>query len=174
MLHALLDMGIAAQADPETAAALGGKFHAVVVAAVARHRGQLLSEATAEIGACFGIPVSDETDQERRVRCALEIADDLVPMAVRAGLTTGPVVATRDSTDRLWGGTPILAAALAREAGSQGIVVCARTRDALGNLFSFEELGPVAADRAVARSAVSRSPPHPRPIPGSRRCTDPG
>jgi class 3 adenylate cyclase len=160
VLHALLDAGIAAQADPETAAALGGRFHAVVAAAVARHRGQLLSEATAEIGACFGIPVSDETDQERAVRCALEIADDLGhpgsggPMAIRAGLATGPVVATRDRTDRLWGGTPVLAAALAREGRKQGIVVCERTRGALGNLFWFEELAPVAGGGGGVRCST--------------------
>lgn len=151
VLHAMLDQRIDGTCEPETAAALGSAFHAAVSTAVTRHHGQLLSEATAEIGACFGIPVSDETDQERAVRCALEIADEVRcprgaggQIAILIGLSTGPVVATRDTANRLWGGTPVLAAALAREARGKGIVVCARTRAALGNLFAFEDLGRMA------------------------------
>ena len=174
VLHALLDAGIAAQADPETAAALGGRFHAVVAAAVARHRGQLLSEATAEIGACFGIPVSDETDQERAVRCALEIADDLVPMAIRAGLATGPVVATRDSTDRL--GAARRSWRPHSHARRAGMASWSAPRPAArsGTCSRSRSSGRWRPTAAGARSAASRSLPHPRPIPGSRPCTDPG
>ena len=148
--------GIAGQ-DPELAAALEEEFHSVVSTAVARHHGQLLGGGTAEIGACFGLPASDETDQERAVSCALEIADQLrrrprrnnPGTIARIGLCTGPVVATSSAADRLWGGTPVLAAALAREAKGEEVVVCARTRAALGNLFSFEDLGPTAIDKGA-------------------------
>ena len=85
VLHAMLDdmPGIAGQVDPEMAAALEEEFHSVVTAAVAHHRGQLLGGGIAEVGACFGVPVSDETDQERAVRCALEIADHSAPVRTR-------------------------------------------------------------------------------------------
>ena len=160
VLHACLDdiAGITEQADPEMAAAVEEEFHSVVTAAVAHHRGQLLGGGIAEVAACFGVPVSDETDQERAVRCALQIANhlrrpgrDRAPITARIGLCTGPVVAAGGAGDRLWGGTPVLAAGLAREAKAGAVVVCARTRAALGNLFSFDELGPAAMDKGTIR-----------------------
>ena len=114
-------------------------------------------EELRKLAPASAVPVSDETDQERAVTCALEIADQLrrrpgrnsAPTTARIGLCTGPVVATGSAADRLWGGTPVLAAALAREAKGGEVVVCARTRAALGNLFAFEDLGPTAIDKGA-------------------------
>jgi DNA-binding CsgD family transcriptional regulator len=106
------------------------------------------------VAACFGTPYSDETDQERAVSCALDIAEcwarDRRPaFTLRIGVSTGPVVAGGERNGELWGGVPRLAAALARNANGSGVFACARTRAALGNLFAFCDLGEVEMERGT-------------------------
>ena len=146
---------LARSEDPEEVAALIGAFGAVVDAALGRHGGCRLASQGLEILACFGLPVSDETDAERAVRCALEIGAQLSrdcgrpgqPHRARIGIFTGPVVVgAGGDTDALAGLAPHLAAALAREAKGGGIVICARTHAVLGGLFAVTDLGPIAID----------------------------
>jgi predicted ATPase/class 3 adenylate cyclase len=144
---------LAAGRDPERAAALGTTFRAAVVEAVEAHHGRLLEGGGEEALACFGSPFSDETDQERAVRCALQLSrriaqeDPGAPtVSVRTGVCTGPVVAAGGKAGQLWGGVPLLASALARSVRGGGIVACARTRAALGSHFAFAPIGSVQVD----------------------------
>lgn len=182
ILHVALDgiASIAGRTDPEIAASLAEEFHRVVTAAIARHGGEPLGGGTAEVSACFGVPVSDETDPERAVTCALEICGSVRGMRVRGsasmiarvGVCTGTVIGRRGPAEGLWGSTPVVAAALAR--ATDGVVVCERTRAALGNLFSFEEQVPdgdhrePGAARRFSVIASSRSDTRFEALHGSR------
>jgi class 3 adenylate cyclase/tetratricopeptide (TPR) repeat protein len=77
--------------DPGSAAALQ-RFLAAAVRVIDRYGGHLRQVATADKGsllvACFGAPVSHEDDEERAVRCCLELLR-LPGGPFRAGVTTG-------------------------------------------------------------------------------------
>jgi predicted ATPase/DNA-binding CsgD family transcriptional regulator len=146
----------AAGGDLERAAALGTVFRAAVAEAVEAHHGRLLDGGGEEAVACFGSPFSDETDQERAIRCALRLSRSLAleagapVLSVRTGVCTGPAVAVGGKSTALWGGVPLLASALARSARGGGVIACTRTRAALGSLFDFQPLGAVEVDWAGA------------------------
>ena len=79
--------------DPRSVAALQ-RFLAVAVRVIDRYGGHLRQVATGDKGslllACFGAPVSHEDDEERAVRCSLELLR-LPGGPFRAGVTTGSV-----------------------------------------------------------------------------------
>jgi class 3 adenylate cyclase len=147
---------LAMRLDPEDMTGLVASLRNIVAESTSRGGAQLLPSRDAEIGACFGVPASSETDAERAVLCALDIRDRVtalatpggVAMAARIGLFTGPVVVrgSAPASEDVTGAAPYLAAALARAATGGGIVVCARTRAMLGGLFGVSDLGPVHVD----------------------------
>ena len=79
--------------DPRSVAELQ-RFVAAAVRVIDRYGGHLRQVATGDKGAllvvCFGAPVSHEDDEERAVRCCLELLQ-LPGWSLRAGVTTGSV-----------------------------------------------------------------------------------
>ena len=107
----------------------------------------------------FGYPQAHEDDAERAIRAALDIVRSMpelnsemgtlheTEVAVRIGVATGPVVvgdivgegAAEEAA--VVGETPNLAARLQGVAESNQVVVAAMTRQLLGALFEYEDLG---------------------------------
>ena len=111
--------------------------------------------------AYFGFPQAHEDDAERAVRSGLAVVaamrernatnqSDDVDLAVRVGIATGPVVvgdfigegASQESA--VVGETPNLAARLQGLAAANGVVIAPDTKDLLGDLFVYEDLGDQA------------------------------
>jgi class 3 adenylate cyclase/tetratricopeptide (TPR) repeat protein len=104
----------------------------------------------------FGWPVAHETDAERAVRAALEVAATVGGMPahgerlqVRLGIATGLVIVgepigSGDSRQQTAvGETPNLAARLQGVAGPNGVVISEETRRIVGDLFEYRDLGPL-------------------------------
>ena len=127
--------------------------------------------------AYFCYPVAHEDDPERAVRAALEAvaavsrltASDGTPLAARAGIATGrvvagalfdgPATAIGGEPNQALGTTPNLAARLQALAPPAGVVIAAETAERLRGRFTLEDLGlhslrgfaaPVRAFRALA------------------------
>ena len=99
---------------------------AAVVAAVTRHGGVAERLADGSVTAVFGVPVAHEDDPIRAARAALEAREALAPMesiTFSAGIEIGEVVAA----DRTASGPPVRAAALLRQAGTDGDVLVSET-----------------------------------------------
>jgi predicted ATPase/class 3 adenylate cyclase len=103
--------------------------------------------------AYFGYPQAHEDDAERATRAGLELADSVpkletpVPLAVRVGIATGPVVVgdligEGASQERaVVGETPNLAARLQGEGEANAVLVSEATHSLIRGVFEFDELG---------------------------------
>jgi class 3 adenylate cyclase/predicted ATPase len=132
--------------------------------------------------AFFGYPAAHETDAERGIRAALELAERIpglgaapVPrgpsrhcLSVRVGLHTGPVVIAPDPAGAATGGHGAvgeavnLAARLQAEAPPGAVVVSRDTLELVDGLFDTEPLGPKAIrglSRVVSVHRVLRARP---------------
>jgi class 3 adenylate cyclase/predicted ATPase len=124
----------------------------------------------------FGYPRAHEGDAERAVRAGLDLVEAVgrltaehAPLAARVGIATGLVMVGdligqgAASEEAVVGETPQLAARLQTLAGPGTVIVAQGTRDLLGGLFEYQDLGmqrlngfaePVRCWRVTAESAA--------------------
>lgn len=142
--------------DPEDLRHVIRKYQDAVVGEVARYDGHVAQYLGDGMLVYFGFPIAHEDDAERGVRAALTTLSAVTSMgspgvenlAVRIGLATGIVVAgdllgagaAREHA--VVGETPNLAARLQGIAAPGEVVVSANTRQLVGHLFEFRDLGP--------------------------------
>src|SRR6202171_3121275 len=91
--------------DPEDLRALLGRYYAIAKEVVAEHGGTLEKFIGDAVMAVFGLPTAHGDDAERAVAAALAMRDGVQAderlhdrLSVRFGLSTGEVVAARDSS----------------------------------------------------------------------------
>ncbi|MBR0830656.1 AAA family ATPase [Bradyrhizobium manausense] len=168
---------LAARLDPEEMAEVLRNYQSAVAAAIARFEGHVAKYMGDGVLAYFGYPHAHESEAERAVRAGLAAVAAMhslgsahgAPLAARIGIATGPVVvgeligegAAREET--VVGDTPNLAARLQTLAEPGTVVISARTRELIGELFALAELGlqilkgfpgPVRAWRVVGEGAA--------------------
>jgi class 3 adenylate cyclase len=102
---------IAERLDPEDWSVVVGKVFAQLNAVAARYDGTVARLMGDGVLVFFGAPVAHEDDPERAVRCGLEMVREIegagaetnthqsVPLKVRVGINTGPVVVGMVGTD---------------------------------------------------------------------------
>ena len=179
--------------DPEELKLVVGEAVARMVTAVHAFDGTVKDLAGDGILALFGAPVAHEDDQERAVRAGLRIVDDIhafaaeverawgVPdVAVRVGVTTGPVITGAiGAGDRVeysaLGDAVNVAARLQSSASPGAVLVGEETREAVGSLFTWGErqeltlkgkAEPVVASEATGVTGVA---PRTRPAAAPTR-----
>ncbi len=168
---------LASQLDPEEMAELLRAYQAAVAGAIARFEGHVAKYMGDGVLAYFGYPRAHEDEAERAVRAGLAAVAAVRslrsaqgrPLEARVGIATGPVVvgeligegAAREET--VVGDTPSLAARLQALADPGAVVIAARTRQLIGNLFDLDELSlhtlkgfpvPVQAWRVIGEGAA--------------------
>ena len=123
----------------------------------------------------FGYPQARENDVEQAVRAGLSLIDSVrrlqqsEPLSVRVGIATGQVVVgdlinSGEGQERgVVGDTPNLAARLQVLAQPDTVVIAPQTRQLVGDLFEYHDLGaveakgfplPVHASQVVGESTV--------------------
>jgi class 3 adenylate cyclase/predicted ATPase len=162
--------------DPED---MGGVIHAYQQccrSVFSRWDGHIVKYTGDRVLVYFGWPRADEGDAERAVRAGLELVGAVgrltahgVPLAARVGIATG-LVMTGDligqgaaKEEVVLGETPNLAARVQVLAEPGTIVVADGTRDLVGGLFEYRDLGmqrlkgvakPLRCWRVVAERAT--------------------
>jgi class 3 adenylate cyclase len=158
---------------------MGGVIHAYQQCCrnvISRWDGHVPKYTNDRVLVYFGWPRAHEADAERAVRAGLELVEAVgrlrvygVPLAARVGIATGLVVigdligqgGAKEET--LVGETPNLAARVQTLAEPGTVVVADGTRDLLGGLFEYQDLGmqrlkgfaePLRCWRVVAESAA--------------------
>jgi len=167
---------LSTQLDPEDLREVIRAYQTACGKVIAKYGGYVAKYLGDGILVYFGFPQAHENDPERAVRAALEVitavreieiasygvgADRL---AVRVGINTGPVVVGdiigegASEQASVVGETPNLAARLQQLAGPNQVVVGPLTRDLIGEVFAYENVGdkqlqgfaePVAAWRVL-------------------------
>jgi class 3 adenylate cyclase/predicted ATPase len=147
---------LALRLDPEDLRDLIGAYQRCVVEAVSRFEGFVAKYMGDGVMVYFGYPQAHEDDAERAVRAALDLIEAVgrlqAPerLRVRIGIGTGLVVVgdligAGEAQERgIVGETPNLAARLQSLAEPGTVVIGPRTRQLLGNLFEYHDLGTVA------------------------------
>jgi predicted ATPase/class 3 adenylate cyclase len=164
--------------DPEDLRRILHEFQRCCADAIHRYGGHIARLMGDGVLAYFGFPTAHEDDAERAVKAALEIVESvpalIIPIAdslqVRIGIASGLVVVgdligegpAREFA--LVGEAPNLASRLQTLAEPNQILVPARTRQLLGSLFEFTDLGdhfvkgferPIHVWRVLAPGSVS-------------------
>jgi class 3 adenylate cyclase len=162
--------------DPED---MGGAIHAYQQCCrnvIGRWEGHIAKCTDDVVLVCFGWPRADEGDAERAVHAGLELVAAVgqlrvygVPLAARVGIATGLVMIGdlirqgEANEGALVGDTPDLAAHVHTLAEPGSIVVADGTRNLLGGLFEYRDLGmqrlkgfaePLRCWRVVAESTA--------------------
>jgi class 3 adenylate cyclase len=167
---------LATRLDPEDWREILAAYAARASEVVHRFGGFLARFLGDGVLAYFGYPQAQEDDAERALRAALALVDTIsrlkVPSAllhVRIGIATGLVVvgdlvkAVGGQEHEVVGETPNLAARLQAVGGPNTVVVAANTRQLVGDLFEFRDLGalhlkgfaePVLAWQVLGTSTV--------------------
>src|SRR5262249_12240970 len=144
--------------DPEEVHGIMDRAFEVILGAVHRHEGTINQFLGDGVMALFGAPIAHEDHAQRALSAALQIQQDLRPVAVdikrghgvdfrmRTGINTGPVVVGAIGRDLRMdytavGDTTNLAARLLAIAQPGQIVVSERTQRLRDRSFSFEDLG---------------------------------
>jgi class 3 adenylate cyclase/tetratricopeptide (TPR) repeat protein len=142
--------------DPEDMREVLGVYHAGVSAEVGRFDGFVAKFMGDGVLAYFGYPHAHEDDAERAIRTALAIIERIGALnpasgtlAVRVGIATGLVVVgdligSGESQERgVVGETPNLAARLQAMAEPNGVLIAGATRQLVGDLFEYRDLGSI-------------------------------
>jgi DNA-binding response OmpR family regulator/class 3 adenylate cyclase/tetratricopeptide (TPR) repeat protein len=137
--------------DPEELQAIVEPWRRYAAAIVGRYGGVVVGNRLREVLGYFGYPVAQEDAAERALHAALAMAqrsrvtDATLPpgLDVRLGVASGLIVA--DTTGELLGEAPAEATRLLNFAGSAQVIITATTRRLAGDLFTYRELGPLAA-----------------------------
>lgn len=171
--------GLAARIEAEDLLDALNLYRGACAGPIQRYGGQVAQFLGDGVLTYFGYPAAHEDDPERAVRASLEavdavarlVAPDGTPLAARAGVATGLVLAgdlfgagavAPERGGRALGSTPNLAARLQALALPGGVVVAAETAAKLGGLFRLERLpetplrgitAPVRAFRVLGERA---------------------
>ena len=172
---------LSTELDPEDMSQLITAFQDRCRQSIEQYQGFIARYMGDGILVYFGYPQAHEDDAERSVRAGLDIVRSMVELnagigeqyevmlAVRVGVATGPVVvgdivgegAAEEAA--VVGETPNLAARLQDVAKHNQVVVASTTRQLLGALFEYEDLGtyelkgiaePVPVWRVVGESDI--------------------
>ena len=169
---------LSTELDPEDLSAVLGDYRRCCADAITRWRGYVAKYMGDGVLAYFGWPQAHEDDAEAAVHAALQFVRAVnrlaapragAHLAARAGIATGEVVVgdpigrrTAQEHDVV-GETPNLAARMQALARENNVVIDARTRRLVGDLFELRELGhvavkgfaePVPAYEVIAASAT--------------------
>ncbi len=143
---------LSARLDPEELREVLTAYQVAVAREVAAKRGYVSRFVGDGVLAYFGWPNADEAHADSAIRAGLAIlgAVTRLDLSVRVGIATGLVV-TGDlvgvgaaQTMTAVGETPNLAARLQSLAEANTVVVSDATRSQVGEMFEWEDLGPVA------------------------------
>ncbi|MEH2543250.1 MULTISPECIES: adenylate/guanylate cyclase domain-containing protein [unclassified Bradyrhizobium] len=143
--------------DLEDLRAVIGTYHRCCAELIGRHGGFIAKYLGDGVLAYFGYPHASEHDAERAVRAGLSLIEAVpnlqtaagVPLSVRIGIATGLVVVgdligTGAALEQaVVGETPNLAARLQALAEPGTVVIASTTRDLIGGLFEYRDLGAV-------------------------------
>jgi class 3 adenylate cyclase len=140
--------------DPEDLRDVIGAYHECVNEVVERFDGVVAKYMGDGILAYFGYPRAHEDDAERAIRAGLAFVDAVgrldigfAKLQVRIGIATGLVVVGDfigegpAQEQSVVGETPNLAARLQTLAEPDTVVIAARTRRLVGDLFEYRDLG---------------------------------
>ncbi|MDP8919396.1 MAG: AAA family ATPase, partial [Pseudomonadota bacterium] len=148
---------LSARLDPEDLHEIIGAYQRLVADIVGNFDGFVAKYMGDGVLVYFGYPEAHEHDAERAVRAGLSLVEAIgrletpVTLQVRIGLSTGlvvvgDIVGSGEAQERgIVGDTPNLAARLQGAAEPDTIVIGHRTRQLLGSLFEYCDLGAVAA-----------------------------
>src|SRR5262245_54375253 len=150
---------LSARLDPEDLREVIGAYHRCVAETVSKFGGFVAKYMGDGVLVYFGYPQAHEDDAERAVRAGLaliEAVDTLGNAAtqklqVRIGIATGPVIVgdligCGEAQERgVVGETPNLAARLQAIAEPNSVVIAASTRQLVGDLFEYHDLGAITA-----------------------------
>lgn len=166
---------LASRLDPEDLREIIGAYHRCVADTVARFSGYVAKYMGDGVLVYFGYPQAHENDAEQAVRAGLALIDSVrrlqlsEPLRVRVGIATGQVVvgdlitAGEGQERGVVGETPNLAARLQALAEPDAVVIGPQTRQLLGDLFEYRDLGdlevkgfpePIHAYQAVGESSI--------------------
>ena len=157
---------IAAQLDPEEWRDLAARYRHAAAQAVGRFEGHVAQYLGDGLVAFFGYPHAHEDDAERGVRAGLAIVAAVqdvqtgsgVPLRVRVGLHTGPVVLGREegAEAQAFGDTPNIAARVQAAAMPDTVVISAGTQRLVAGMFVVEEWGARALKGIPAPMSLYR------------------
>jgi class 3 adenylate cyclase len=145
---------MAGQMDPEDLREVISAYQKCVAETVQRFGGFVAKYMGDGVLVYFGYPQAHEDDAERAVRAGLELIAAVSALKAasqlqtRVGIATGLVVVgdligTGSAQEQaVVGETPNLAARLQGIAEPNTVIIAESTRNLLGNLFEFEDLGP--------------------------------
>jgi predicted ATPase/class 3 adenylate cyclase len=166
---------LSARLDPEDLQQILHEYQGCCSKAIRRYGGYVARFMGDGVMAYFGFPTAHEDDAERAVNAALEIVGLVSAqtgpthrLEIRIGIATGLVVVGDLIGEgpaqefALAGKAPNLAARLQQLAGPNKILVSSDTRELLGGLFEFADLGDhqlKGFDKQVHVWSVSRSSP---------------
>ena len=148
---------LSSQLDPEDYREVISAYHRTVASSVARFDGFVAKYMGDGILIYFGYPRAHEDDAERAVRAGLDAIAAIsrldikaVKLKARVGAATGLVIVGdmigegSAQEQSVAGEIPNLAARLQALAGPDAVVISQGTRQLLGDLFEYRDLGPVA------------------------------
>jgi class 3 adenylate cyclase len=162
---------LSARLDPEDLRRIIGAYHRCVTEIVESFGGFVAGYMGDGVLVYFGYPQAHEDDAERATRCGLALVDRVPQLGqrdelhARVRVATGLVVVGGEVVEHdVAGDTPNLAARLQAVAEPDAVVIAARTRWLIGDLFEYRDLGeiqlkgisgPVSAWQALRPSAVA-------------------
>ncbi len=149
---------LSAELDPEDLRLIMQQYQEAASKAITAHDGYVAKLLGDGILVYFGFPKARENDCERAVRAALEVVNAVnqicttnqskaPSLQVRIGIATGLVVvgemtsANVIEAHAVVGETPNLAARLQSVAAPGAIVISAKTKDLVGAIFEYKDLG---------------------------------
>jgi class 3 adenylate cyclase len=151
---------IAEKLDPEDWTTLVGQAFAQLNAVAARYDGTVARLMGDGVLVFFGAPVAHEDDPERAVRCGLDMVREIeglggeehaqhgVPLQVRVGINTGPVVVGMVGTDvareyTAMGDAVNIAARMQASAAPGAVLITAATYKFVAPLVDATDAGPL-------------------------------
>lgn len=146
---------LATRLDPEDLREIIGAYHRCVADTVANFGGFVAKYMGDGVLVYFGYPQAHENAAEQAVRAGLALVDAVrrlpepEPLRVRIGIGTGQVVvgdlitAGEGQERGVVGETPNLAARLQALAEPDAVVIGPQTRQLVGDLFEYRDLGVV-------------------------------
>jgi class 3 adenylate cyclase/tetratricopeptide (TPR) repeat protein len=149
-------VALASRLDPEDLREVIAEYYDCVTDVIGRYGGFVARHTGDGVLAYFGYPRAHEDDAERAVRAGLavtravsELGSQRIaePLRARVGIATGlVVVGDMDGVDTapehaVVGETPHLATRLLDASEPGMVAICAGTRELIGNLFDYRDLG---------------------------------